>query len=497
VFCFVLFAVSVSSQTDIPDEPEFVSASVVPESNPTTVKLKWNASDSLDVAGYIIYEVVDFITVTIDTVWGRENVECTFVQSGTLDRPEIFRIAAFDNLFFKSKITDPHTTMFLDYEYDKCNNKTELSWTAYVGWPNGVSKYNVYRRSGESPYQLLSTITSGSVTYVDDEVAMNTTYYYYIEAVSSFGYKATSNSVEIETESYVLPSYIYAESASVSGDDVIVKFIMDNSAEVLEYRVQRSLSSDAGFSTIRSVANAGQSEILFTDTEVNVDETVYYYRLASVNPCGVINSYSNNATNIVFSAETLENLNHSMSWTNYEAWENGVFNYRVNRYFDETSAEISVNSSGDLDFVYDIAWYVDYCHDREVHVPNKYCYYVEAYENPGHSFSTTQGVSRSNISCVYHDPVLWMPTAFNITSYEEVNREFKPVISFAEKEPYEFIVYDKWGLEIFRSEDTFRGWNGSLNYSTAPSQYYTYIIRYYDHTNKEHIQSGTFFLLVE
>jgi hypothetical protein len=128
---------------------------------------------------------------------------------------------------------------------------------------------------------------------------------------------------------------------------------------------------------------------------------------------------------------------------------------------------------------------------------NKFCYYVEAYENVGHTYSTNQGVSRSNVSCVYHEPVVWFPNAFNLTSYEEENREFKPVVSFAQKEPYEFIIYDKWGLEIFRTEDSFAGWNGSFNYSVAPAQVYTYLVRYYDHKNKEYLKTGTFFMMVE
>ncbi|HOZ30312.1 MAG TPA: hypothetical protein PLL66_05295, partial [Bacteroidales bacterium] len=407
IFFFLLIGVATYSQTDIPDEPEFISASVIPESMPTEVSLKWNPSDSLDVTGYIIYKVVSTVTQTIDTVWGRLNNEYVYNASQSGISPEQFRLAAIDNLFFKSKITDPHTTIFLSSQYDKCNNIVNLSWTAYSGWTNGINKYNIYRREQDGTYSLLSSVGSTALNYHDDEVEFNKSYYYYIEAISNSAFSATSNSVKVLSESYILPQYLYAEFATVTDQDIVVKFIMDNSAEVSEYRIQRALSVDGTYSTIHSFVNTGESEVLFTDTDVNVDETKYYYRIASVNPCGVVNMYSNYSTNIILSAEKLENLHHNVEWTQYEDWAGGVFDYHVYRVFDGTGSEIAVNTHDDLNYEYDIAWYVNYCHDRAIYMTNKFCYYVEAYENLGHNYSSNIGISRSNVSCVYHDPVIW------------------------------------------------------------------------------------------
>lgn len=291
---------------------------------------------------------------------------------------------------------------------------------------------------------------------------------------------------------------MYAEYASVSGNDINLKFVVDNTAEVSEYRLQRSDSIDANFVTIKNIFNSQQSDILVTDSESDPISKQYYYRLASLNPCGIINSYSNCASNILLNVSSKEDLNHSLEWNQYEQWQNGVFNYRIYRYFGDVAAEIDVNPAGTLDYTYDIGWYVDYSHSRKLHTTNKFCYYVEAVENIGHPYSTNTGHSRSNIACVYHDPICWIPNAFNVSSYDPINRIFKPVLSFAQEEPYEFIVYDKWGEQIFKSEQTYEGWNGSINNNQlAPSQYYTYFVRYYDHKNKEHLKTGTFFLLVE
>ncbi|MDD2634170.1 MAG: gliding motility-associated C-terminal domain-containing protein [Bacteroidales bacterium] len=498
VILTVILSHTITAQTEIPDAPVFSSASIIPESNPTTVVLNWIPSDSLDVEGYIIYQVVSGITETIDTVYGRLSTNYSYDLTNIIDKAEQYRLAAFDDEYFKSSITNPHTTMFLSIEFDKCNTNIELDWTSYKGWTDGVKSYNLYRRSENGEYSMIKSLSADKLTYIDEDVDPNQTYLYYIEATSSSSLKATSNSVQLSTNAFIIPQYLYARYASVDGNNINLNFAIDNTAEVLEYRVQRSATADGTYATIQSYQNIGQSEIIHTDYDVNVNDYRYYYRLAAVNPCGIISSYSNICSNIVLDVLASDNLMHDILWTNYYAWPNGVSNFKVYRVFNDTRTEIGVNSAGDLDYSYNIEWYVNYCHARKINMTNEFCYYVEAYESESPEFVGSQGISRSNIACVNHYPVAWMPTAFNATSISAENRVFKPVLSFVEKEPYEFIIYDKWGCQIFQTNDTFEGWDGTIDHShLAPSQYYTYFMRYYDHKNSEYIKTGTFFLLIE
>ena len=73
-------SLSAVAQNNLPDPPKFQSASVIPESSPTTVKLTWQPSDSTDVVGYIVYKIVDNITTTLDTVYDR--VSTTYEYTG-------------------------------------------------------------------------------------------------------------------------------------------------------------------------------------------------------------------------------------------------------------------------------------------------------------------------------------------------------------------------------------------------------------------------------
>ena len=107
------FSISAVAQNNLPDPPKFQSASVIPESAPVTVKLTWLPSDSTDVAGYIVYKIIDNITTTLDTVRGRETTTYEYNASSANATSERFRLASFDSDGYKSTITDPHSAILL------------------------------------------------------------------------------------------------------------------------------------------------------------------------------------------------------------------------------------------------------------------------------------------------------------------------------------------------------------------------------------------------
>ncbi len=485
------------AQIDIPDAPQFISASIIPESYPICLNIKWIESDSLDVQGYIVYHVVNSITETLDTVWGRETTEFSYSNLGTYQTAKRFRLVSFDNQFYKSNITSPHTTIYLDFEYDKCDRIVNLKWTEYEGW-NKVSNYNIYRRKSGHSYEIIKTVLGDITTYQDNSVDFDNSYYYYIEAISDKNYSATSNSIKINTETYNPPQFLNTKYASVVNNEISLEFVVDNTAQVAEYRLQRSKIKDGEYNTIKIIPNNGQDVIVVTDSEVDVNNEIYYYRLASVNPCAKLNSFSNIACNILLETESASDLNHFLSWNPYEEWTNGVFNYKIYRVFNSVESEIETSPTDVLNYTYNIEWYVKYCHNLKINTSNKYCYFIEAIENQGHISSLQRASSRSNISCVYEEPVFWIPNAFNLSSLEPENRIFKPVISFVQDEPFEFSIYDKYGMKIFHTNKTFEAWDGTIKKGhLAPSQYYTYYVKYYDFNNKEHIKTGIFFLFIQ
>jgi gliding motility-associated-like protein len=496
LFLVLLFLAPMAlySQSEEPDEPVLVSASVVPESDPLMIRITWEPSDSLDVAGYYVYQVIDDITRIIGTVNGRLTLTYEYLYTGVY-KPEKYRLAAFTDRLLLSTITDPHTTMLLDFSYEKCDVEVELSWTEYHGWQDGVSEYRILRRSEASSYEEIGRVNGDILQFVDSSVERNIKYFYYVEAVNLQNHTATTNSIEVFTDSYYQPSYLLAEYATVEDEHINLRFAVDTNAEVLEYLIQRRDSANQTFTTIGVVENNGQPVILYTDNNADIYKLVYNYRIVSVDPCRVETGSSNIASNILLKVSNHNTFEQYLTWTPYELWGSGVDEYEIYNTFNYSGFFVGTADTLSLKYYHNIESYVINSHNNEIYIDNKLCYYVEAVQNIGIDGRVSR--SRSNISCAYKLPEIWVPTAINAASSDEKNREFKPVLTFFEKDTYELSVFDRWGEEIFNSDNVYKGWNGRLKGKLVPSQQYQYSIKYKDFTGKTHKKIGTFFVIIK
>ncbi len=377
----ILFAFSISAmaQNNIPDPPKFQSVSVIPESSPVTVRLTWLPSDSTDVAGYVVYKIVDNITVTIDSVRGRQNTSYEYTNSSANTTSERFRLAAYNINGYKSTITDPHSTILLSYSLDTCEYKATLTWPNYINWGTDIASYRVYRRLANTGYQLINTLpTDTHNEYADENLTNGTWYCYYIEAVRNDGTTATSNSVDFIASGYEGPM-ITANYASVNeNQNIALNFQIANYGEVTEYHLLKSINSTENFSTIEIIPYTGQTQITYTDRNVDVSRNIYYYKLVSIHPCGQISKSSNTVSNIL-----LKFRNNRLEWSECMDWPYGVISYKVFKYINGRSYQIGSTDPGQLTFSNNLDT-----------IP--LCYFVEAYENC-YDISQ-QNVSRSNFA---------------------------------------------------------------------------------------------------
>ena len=79
-------------------------------------------------------------------------------------------------------------TIYLEAEANS-DRTNSLQWNAYEGWLGSVSAYNIYR-SIDGPFQYLTTVLGGQLTYLDSiqEIIIGEgKFCYYIEAVEGFG----------------------------------------------------------------------------------------------------------------------------------------------------------------------------------------------------------------------------------------------------------------------------------------------------------------------
>lgn len=493
---FVVFGITAYCQSGLPDAPIFLSASVVPESSPTTVIINWRSSDSIDVAGYIVYKIIDNITTTLDSVYGRETTTYQYQASQANSGSERYRLASFDQERFKSQITDPHSTIFLQSSFDKCARTVQLSWSKYVGWSN-LTGYKIYRKLEGDTYVQIGTVGADVNTFTDNALRINSSFVYYVEATNQDGNTASSNSIKILTQVPGTPAILEAEYATVDSDNhIAVCFLTDTTTEIKSFEIQRSTSRDANFKPITTIDYEHQTKVCYVDTDaIDPTQTKYYYRIATYDQCSNISKYSGICSNIVLNIENIDVTQHAMTWTPYEEWDNGVYSYKIFSVFDGDTAEVASNNPGDLDYSNDIANYVKQTHYKGEYVTNTFCYFVQAVENNLNSENPL--TSNSNLACVYEHPIVWLPNAFNATSTKAENRIFKPVISFAQQYAYEFIIYDRWGRVIFKTTDPSQGWDGKKKGKYYPDDQYIYLLKYRDYQGTDYRKSGTFILITE
>ncbi len=487
-----------NAQVDIPDAPKFNSASVMPEAVPAEVQLMWSPSDSLDVKGYYIFKVnTEGITIYLDTVYGRNTTNYTHVGALSNQQPETYRLAAFDALDNISLLTSPHTTIFLTNAYDKCNREITLSWSAYVGWDNLIT-YNIYRKKAGTPFAFFASVSGDVFTFKDTVLDANVEYCYYVEAVNEGGLTVNSNQTCVYTNSHLPPAFINADYASVENERIHLSFTVDTTAEVVMYKLQRAIDSVNDWNDIAIYGNLS-SKIFHIDANVNPAKRKYYYRLQAIDPCNNVSAISNIASNIILNVVSDdEQLNHYLSWQNYENWQGNVLSYEiVKRYGNDVPLYVQNLSSSVLDYTINIADYVKNKHFSGFVVPPDYCYCVIAHEDSVSNPLGIAGHSKSNEVCVSHSPRIFVPNVFYPNSRNEQNRVFKPRVSFIKEDSYQFVVYDRWGNPLFSTKNPNEVWNGTVGDKLLPAGMYTYLVKYIDSDDEKHSKSGVLFMYLD
>jgi gliding motility-associated-like protein len=89
---------------------------------------------------------------------------------------------------------------------------------------------------------------------------------------------------------------------------------------------------------------------------------------------------------------------------------------------------------------------------------------------------------------------LQMPDAFT-PNYDGLNDLFRPVTQSENITSFTMLIFDKWGENIFETQDIRHGWNGTIEGKPAPSGVYMYTISFRNSSGITKIIKGTFTLV--
>ena len=228
IFYIILFLSKITSgQTSTPDPPILNYVSV---DTSGYTHFSWEPSDSLDVVAYIIHIWTGPLdTRVVDTISGRETTYSVWGEPWGNYSSESYSISAINSLTGdgkESKLTDPHTTIFLQVNFDPCIGSMNLEWNPYGGWGDSLLHYTVYKKENDGDFTPVSP--DNDTSYVDEDVTPYFNYCYYIEASHRDERTSTSNMACDFSNMPRPPDYINANGTVFIGNkQVEITFTID------------------------------------------------------------------------------------------------------------------------------------------------------------------------------------------------------------------------------------------------------------------------------
>jgi hypothetical protein len=239
------------------------------------------------------------------------------------------------------------------------------------------------------------------------------------------------------------------------------------------------------FQIIDSLEYSTSNKYLFKDEWVSPKSKLYYYRTVADNNCR-FNDTSNIQTNILLYGDRAEKYLDSIQFIQVGFPEIAHNSYELYRMVNNIELLITTGLRSNTTYFIDVTPYID---DGDV------VKYIVKSEQGCYSNSLT----------VAHEPIVEFPNAFYPKGKNEENRTFYPILRFPSEDNYLFIIYNRWGQELYRSAlppvfgdySNMQGrWDGTFQSKECEPGVYAYKLSYrYHEGTKKYSDSGTFMLV--
>jgi gliding motility-associated-like protein len=344
-----------------------------------------------------------------------------------------------------------------------------LAWNEYQNFNPTLGFTNIYVSENGGPYEVLANILPGQVEFTHTNLSPNTDYSYYIRAYSQDLIKSsTSCRKAVRTYNSPSPLFMYTRYVTVEENDhVTVLFYTDTNAHVQSYRILRSTDPGGPYTEAGIVQDDGQEFVSFTDETADVNLESYYYEIEVTDSCGVPSVIANISRTILLQVEALPDLSNQLTWNQYESWSGRTLGYRIYRRLDEASHELLAEvDSLTLTYIDNVSGLTG--------TISKITYLVEAFEGNSNIYGFIES-SYSNEVLSEQEAKIYLPNAFAPMG---INNLLKPVNVFVGSSGYEFIIYNRWGQMVFRTNDPGEGWDGRYNGDFVPQDVYVYLVNF-------------------
>jgi gliding motility-associated-like protein len=435
------------------------------------ILLAWPPSPSPDTRAYVVYRYENNQVVATDTVYGASSTTINIAGLNPGQGPLSFRVAAIDSCNNLSIPGRQHSTIHLIYSLSSCENKVELDWTPYEGW--SPESYQIWMNRDGQGYILQGTSTGNNTIFNVLNLIPDSRYCFLVRAIGPGGQKSsTSHEICFDADVQILPAFNYNRKATVLQDGQTFTLChFDNTPDLAFYRIDRALNPGGAFAPrVQLAIPAGTQEISYTDPAVNTSGQSYAYRFVLIDKCGNESLVSNEGRTILLRGNALDGFINRLNWNSYGEWDAGLDRYRVYRSLDGGQQYNILTETG-LDTLY-----MDILAD----VPDsqfRFCYYVEAIEAEINQYGF-RDTSVSNRICLDQKSTIYIPNTFRPRN-PSANNQFKAK-GLYEKQAlnHEFIIYNRWGEQIFYTTDPQKAWDGNYQSQVVPDGVYVYRLRF-------------------
>lgn len=171
-----------------------------------------------------------------------------------------------------------HKTPDLDMDNVAETGKLSLDWSHMPG----VESYNIYRKTADSEYALLTTVNASE--YVDNDTVAGTKYFYYVEPVMENGSDYRT------AEKYRCTDLPAPKARSMHTSAGNLKIYWGEVEGATKYYVYKSTSATKGFTKIATTSKA-----YYVDKKGKSGKVYYYKVIASFGQSNADSAYSNTA----------------------------------------------------------------------------------------------------------------------------------------------------------------------------------------------------------
>jgi gliding motility-associated-like protein len=204
----------------------------------------------------------------------------------------------------------------------------------------------------------------------------------------------------------------------------------------------------------------------YIDSNVDVNANAWYYQVVARDTCGF--TLASAPVRTIFLTAALEGGFNELDWNNYQQENAFLLNTTVLRSQTTTLVPIETLQPSVLEYQDPV--------ETAITTDGTFCYVIQTeYQLVIPSMGIARGLETfSQVACVNLPPKIFIPNAF--VPDGNTNKTFKPVLLFPAKE-YSFQIFDRWGKQLFSTNNIIAGWTGSFNGERLPFGGYVYIVR--------------------